>query len=338
LVALALFSGVSRLEQTRLQQTRLEYAAPEGCGSRTEVLTKLAEILGRDPAELPPIEARIGVESTATYYVLSYQAEFQGARSERTLELQSCAAVVEAAALLLAISVDPSLNASLDAPEPAPTDLPSAPPKDAALATALPATVAPSAAADADAPVPSPDEPPPRRERKKLSGFVGAAVSGSSSLTPTFALGGGLSVGARLGAFSFGIKSFIEATPVPGQPSADVSVSALLWRNRGWGGATFPVGPLRLGPYLGLGVEVLQVWASGLSSGGSGASPLLSAAAGGMAVWSLGPSWALEIDGGLTVPFERPSFLVNGLESPVHRPGAVSADITFGVNWSFGSQ
>ena len=319
----------------------IEYVAPQGCGSRAEVLTKFAELLGRPAAEIPPIEARIVALPRATHYVLTYEATFQGARAERTLELESCAAVVEAAALLLAISFDPSLKATLDpieasSPAPRATEgAPAAAPEPAAPAPAAPAAAASATAASTAAPA----EPRPQYGQR-LSGFVGAALSASSSLTPTVALGGGASLGARIGILTLGIKSLIEATPARAHPSANVDVGGLLWRNRAWAGAVFPLGPLRLGPYLGLGVEVLQVSASGLSSGssGSGSSPFLSACAGALAFWHLGPHWALELGVGLTVPFERPAFLVNGLPNPVHRPAAVSAEATFGVVWSFGSQ
>lgn len=319
-------------------RVELEYVAPDGCGSREEVLGKFAAALGERAADIPAAIAWVAVESSATHYVLTYRVEIQATRAERRLEVESCDAAVEAAALLLLLSVDPSAPSSL---EPAGLESSAAEKGESAPAAAPPAEPVPPAAPP-PAPPPASEPPAPsrpaQRRRAPLVGFVGVRASGSSSLAPSPALGGGVELGVRLGAFSLGVDSSVEATPVPGAAAPGVELTALLVRSRGWLGLTFPFGRFRVGPYLGAGVEVLDLRASGLSSGGSGSTAFLSGALGGKALYDLGAGWALCLDLGLTVPFERPAFLVSGLEDPVHRPGVVSADAAFGLNWFFGSQ
>ena len=317
-------------------RAELEYVAPDGCGSREEVLGKFAAALGERALDIPPVFARVAVESSATHYVLTYRVEIQGTRAERTLEVESCDAAVEAAALLLLISVDPSTAGSL---EPAGTETTPAEKSEAVARAASPTEPVPAAApAPARASEPSATSGAAQRRRAPLWGFFGVRASGSSSLAPSLALGGGATLGVRLGVWSFGVDGSIEGTPVPAEAAPEVELTALLVRSRGWLGLTFPLGRFRIGPYLGAGVEVLDLRASGLSSGGSGSSPFLSGAFGGKALYDLGAGWALCLDLGLTVPFERPVFLVSGIEDPVHRPGAASVDAAFGVNWFFGSQ
>jgi len=304
-------------------------------------LRQFAAAMGERGAEVPPLQARVTVEPSATHYILTFLAEVHGGRSQRTLEVDSCEAAVEAAALLLVITADPSAAPTIGG-EPESTTR-ATDDGEPAAAGAEPTsqgsadTSATPAATSRAASVP-PEEAPLEAKRRRLVGFVGVRGSASSSLAPSISLGGGLALGARLGLFAFGLDGLVEATPLPAAVNPGVELWGVLVRGRGWAGLSFPIGRLRLGPYLGAGVELLQVSASGLSSGGSGSSPFVSGSAGGQAVWQLGGPWALALDLGLTVPFERPAFLVGGIDGPVHQPAPISAEAGIGVNWSFGSQ
>jgi hypothetical protein len=348
----ALASSLFLAQPVRAQEggVDLEYVGPEGCSSKAEVMQRFIAALGPDRGTDAALQAKMVVEPLGGHYLLRYSANAGGRRTTRTLEAESCRAVTEAAALFLLLSVDPTLASTLDAPGsalggPSPgstTELGSAgsaspvaasgglqsSPKSAPAATVQPALSAIKA------------RPPKRHSRSlQLGGFLGANLEASSSLAPSWAVGGSLEAGARVGMMWIGVRGGLESTPSSTSVgSPNIEVTALLGRVHGWVGGFVPVGRFRMGPYVGAGVEVLQLWASGLASGGSGSSPFLSGRAGGRLLWLLDPSFALGLDVGLTVPFERPAFVVTGVESPVHRPGAISADAAFGLNWLFGSQ
>lgn len=83
----------------------VQWQAPAACPTAAAVEGRVHELLGREPAEH---ELRAtGVVSGGPPWRLELETTIGGRRQQRTLEAENCRAVAEAAALILAVSVDP---------------------------------------------------------------------------------------------------------------------------------------------------------------------------------------------------------------------------------------
>jgi hypothetical protein len=83
----------------------VQWQAPAGCPEGVAVERRVEELLGRVPAEH---ELRaVGVVSAGPPWRLELETTIGGRRQQRVLEAEDCRAVAEAAALILAVSVDP---------------------------------------------------------------------------------------------------------------------------------------------------------------------------------------------------------------------------------------
>jgi hypothetical protein len=333
---------------SRADNITLDYQAPPECGSHNEVIEKFVELGGSASGMTARVVAKIVVSPQPSHYALLYQSSIGDTRSERRLELLDCRAVVEASALLLLISLDPNLAGvpiegevsdtgdSQDVPE-------SGMPED------RPGTPTPRT------PEVQPREGSPTKSKlvvsersnssasasgQAWSGFVAASVDAGVGLSPSPLLGGGVAFGARLGWLWFGARGSAGTSlgDVAASRESSIRLATFHVRVHGRVGASWTLGPVRAGPYLGAGVDLLSIRAQGLARGGSGQSPLLSGAIGASVLWRLDPRWAFELDGGLTWAFERPAFSVIGLQEPVYRPNSLGGHLAIGINWSFGSQ
>jgi hypothetical protein len=217
----------------------------------------------------------------------------------------SCAEVVEALSLTAALSVDP--DALLAAPPPSPPPAPPAP-------------------ATAPEPRPLPPPPPPRPRPKTLHWWVGADVVGSTALSPGVLWGGGVSFG------------FEQTRPGVLAPSVRLTLRHL--RNdvleeqknaiATWSTLGIDACPLRLGRALSL--QPCAAARTGLLYlGGRGVDHPTSV---DRPWWSLGgvlrlraavgPTWSLEVAGGLEGPLVGRRFVVEAPRREVaHTPPAV---------------
>ena len=83
----------------------VQWQAPAGCPAAPVVEGRVHELLGRVPAE-HELQA-VGVVNGGPRWHLELETTIGGRRQRRTLEADDCRAVAEAAALILAVSVDP---------------------------------------------------------------------------------------------------------------------------------------------------------------------------------------------------------------------------------------
>lgn len=83
----------------------VEWQAPAACPTAAAVEARVHELLGRAPAEHELLAT--GVVSGGPPWRLELETTLGGRRQRRTLEAEECPAVAEAAALILAVSVDP---------------------------------------------------------------------------------------------------------------------------------------------------------------------------------------------------------------------------------------
>jgi hypothetical protein len=83
----------------------VQWQAPAGCPEGAVVERRVEELLGRVPAE-HELHA-VGVVHVGPPWRLELETTIGGRRQQRALEADDCMAVAEAAALILAVSVDP---------------------------------------------------------------------------------------------------------------------------------------------------------------------------------------------------------------------------------------
>jgi hypothetical protein len=195
----------------------LEWIAPSDCPTRDAVLDDVARILG--PKKTEAAAARVAAhavlfrgEDARWHVVITVSG---GGAGERTLEASSCEEVANAAALVLALRVDPTSFA----PE---MPLPSPP---AAIASAIP---------PAEAPAPPfsevPPTPPARAATEQPAPFSGAESPPDRPPAPSSPSRDGILIGTAV------------AGGVGALPSADLGVEVT---------ATLKRGRLRLEPLLG---------------------------------------------------------------------------------------
>ena len=186
----------------------LEWIAPPGCPAREAVLDDVARILGPKNTEAPiaRVAARALLfrgEDARWHVVVTVSSEGAG---ERRLDASSCEEVTNAAALVLALRLDPTsfapemppptppaatasapplAEASAPYPSEAPPQVPPAPPPTSPATPPTPAPTeqpAPYASAEKDAPS-APDSP----SRHRI--LVGTTVSGGVGALPSADLG-----------------------------------------------------------------------------------------------------------------------------------------------------
>ena len=179
LLCFLLLAGRAHASEPELALT---WQAPAGCPAPADVEAQFARLIG-GPARLPSgkhIDATAVVRaSAAEHWSLELSTTLDGALGKRHLTGDSCASVSSAAALILALMIDPAaaeralLAPPAHAPEPAPTGPPAARAPEAVVAAA-----------------PAP-EPNPVRAFARL--FGGAVLA----LLPEPAPAAGLAAGAR---------------------------------------------------------------------------------------------------------------------------------------------
>lgn len=116
LVALALAAALPARADDRLG---LAWNAPDGCPAEDSVRAEVARLLGGAIPDGPPIAAEARTIAAEGAYELTLRTNVGGERGERALRAERCEELASAAALILALMIDPDAVARAD-PEPAP--------------------------------------------------------------------------------------------------------------------------------------------------------------------------------------------------------------------------
>lgn len=100
---------------------RLTWIAPAGCPRQAEVHADVERLVGVVPPETPALDARARVlPNRSGGWRLRLSTDFDGSTGERELDGNSCEAVARAAAVMLALMLNPSAQA----PQPAQRERP----------------------------------------------------------------------------------------------------------------------------------------------------------------------------------------------------------------------
>jgi hypothetical protein len=287
----------------------LVWDAPPDCSSKHRVLGEVARLIGTAPRR---VHAHAVVEqqsATAFQVRIELRGEVEGARQ---LSAHSCDSAARAAALIIALAIDPQA-ASVVTQQLEQAETERAPFKgqssDGAPAEASPPH-APDPTAERDG---APAEP--------LHGVLLSGVTGEQARVP------GLAVGALLGGgvrddwvrFDLGVYFVPSAhAAVTGSPGQGADFAA--------GGLSARFCPRALdsevGVFMCLGAHATRIWAEGtgvpetLNRYGD----VWSAGLGAKLRWPSLSAWAAELDLELIVPFTRPEFAIENLGSVYRVP------------------
>ncbi|WP_437816242.1 hypothetical protein [Sorangium sp. So ce1078] len=298
----------------------LRWEAPDGCPPVDEVRSEIARLLGASE-QRQPIEVEIAVarEGGARLRLdLRIRAPSPG---ERVIRGDDCASMSRAAALIVAMSIDPDAVARNADAQPA----------------AQPAPPSAVAAPIAGAPRPPPPAAarPPAAAERDLEGALWLSAQVEQALVPAIGVGLAAGGGIRSGWF----RADGAAGVVPSSSSRIAGMAA---------GAEFRLWFLEvdacaraLGRPLGVYVCALgrQHWllARGreVDEAFTRTAPIFAAGLGTLVEWRIAAP--LKIEGALhaVAPLRRPRFVVENLEGTVYRPPAAGLSARLGLALAF---
>lgn len=283
---LALAPGAARAQE----RLSLRWEAPAACPDRAAVQGEVTRLLGGSiPSEGAAIAADAHALEVEGGFELTLRTEVEGALGERALTGHRCDELAAAAALILALMIDPEAVARAEpslAAGSAPTSLPAGVPSEHSLAERL---EAPTLALPRE-PVPREPEPPARRAApdEGLRALLGVGalldVGTLPAPTPGVLVEGGLGIpliDARLRAVFLFAQPAQNRTELPGASAELMALSI---------GVVSCLRPIDVARFLGVCAEVAGGAAFGSSSG-------ISAPAFGAGFW-------LAAGGGLTLAWQ----------------------------------
>lgn len=336
----------------------LQWLAPAGCPERDAVVARVHRLLG-DARAAEPLTARGVVTERAGRYRLALSTQTGDSHGVRSLNAPSCTDLLEPAALVLALAIDPDAVSRASNAEPPLDDLappPASPPTSFALA-ALRSSIALSlpharrppidaAAASADdvrRDVAAPATPPssePGDARVHARAGVGGVIDAGTLPSPAAGVTAALAVGAGWLEVEARGALFAPQTEGVGGGNGAAAGRLRLW-SAGLSGCirVFAVGTgagrsARVLPCVGADVARLSGRGEGVSSPGEGAVWLGAAVAGvrGTLDFTEAASLWLRVDGAAAP--SRPRFVLENVGA-VHQPAALSARAALGAEVRF---
>jgi hypothetical protein len=315
----------------------LTWVGPPGCPSEREVRAEIERVLGGppDPAIQPHLraEARVSGGRGGDFHV-HLITDLGGVIGERDLHGRTCAAVANAAALIVALTFDPAALARRTNPAPAP-------PPPVPISPSSPAAPAAPVAEPIPPPLPAPLPPPPpstvaERAPSRRPGFaVGILGAASIGALPGVGAGVGGLVGVRAGRF----RADVSASYWPDKTAMLATEATVGGRFRlvaGDASACYAVltAPVEIAPCLGLEVGSMTGAGVEVRSSGSGSALWVAPLAAAMAALPVGQRFAARFDLGVLVPVERPPFVLSG-ERTVYTAGPIAGRATLGIEVRF---
>ncbi|MDC0740202.1 hypothetical protein [Polyangium mundeleinium] len=347
---------------------RLRWSAPEGCPTAEVVSAEVDRLLGGRGAQAEPLDvtAEVKRDEAGRFRVRLETRSEEGPRT-REVEASSCAALGEAAALIIAMMIDPDVIAEPppEVPPTTRTEARIAPSPPATTRTEAHITPSPPATTRTDTRIgssPPPHDPnrsayrfqpsPPRPEpiRVSLSKVplsvssqpppppmalsVRALADAGTFPTPTLALGAAISLFVGRYRLEAGLTYLPTRTfPLPtlGTATGDIDLTLA---HVGACAAFFRRPRFELGPCVAFEAGRIQSSSAGVSSPGQGAAPWLALSAGGRLAWTFARPVALVVGLGAGVPIVHPDLVVDGLGT-VHRASPVVGRAELGFEVRF---
>jgi hypothetical protein len=312
--------GVSWARTAGARAPRLEFSwqAPAECPDEARVRAQIERLVrSDDTAERAPLQAHASVERAEDGgWVLRLELLSGSARDERELVGDSCQALVDAVAVMLALQLS-SEKRDDEVPRAAAEEPPAA----------APASVLPPPAPERDRR--SPSSPTSTRERGHW--HLGVLGQADSVVLPEVAFGGRVDVGWALGRWYLGLSPSLWAAQEQALRDGGTGRGRFGFRALSVSGchATWGSGA-RLGPCLSAEVGQLSAESSAVRLPDQ-VTELWVAALGGVGFWvPLGPGSLFTSGLSAVVPLRRPSFVVEGI-GQIHQPSAVGGRASLGL-------
>ncbi len=318
----------------------LEWRPHPGCDGEG-VHHRVVQLLGAPPevAASPPVRASIGVSALPGGLAITVDVVRGDTSSSRTLEVGSCAEAVEAAALILALTIDPNVGSRSPATQVAVarfSELPAAVPAEPPMA-AVPEPPPPSGNPLEHPPPPaSQSAGPPSAElppaREPMTNWLSTTVATSVGALPSASPGLGLEVGLgwRGLRFALGATSYARRTAERAGTTATLTVD--LWSldlRAGWRlepaarWLLVPSGVFQWGQFSGRGNNVDQPHDEQV--------PWAAAGGGAHLGFRLAGRWRVTAGGDLLFPLQRTRFTLNAED--FHRPARVVGAARCGLSY-----
>ncbi|WP_437999984.1 hypothetical protein WMF26_09015 [Sorangium sp. So ce185] len=326
IVAAGLLPARARAAPAEPRTIDLRWEAPDGCPPADEVRSEIDRLLGTS-AQRQPIAVEIAVARRGGARLrldLRIRAPVPG---ERAIHGDDCAAMARAAALIVAMSIDPDAAARNAAAPPA---QPARPPASGGDGAAAPRPPPPAAS-----PPPPAASRPPAPDERRVEGALWLSAQVEQALVPAIGVGVAAGGGLRVG--------WLRADGAAGVvPSSSGRIAGLT------AGADFRLWFLEvdacaraLGRPLGVYVCALgrQHWllARGrdVDEPFTRTAPIFAAGLGALLEWRVAAP--LKVEGALhaLVPLQRPRFVVENLEGTVYRPPAAGLSARLGLALAF---
>ncbi|WP_437533825.1 hypothetical protein WME79_07390 [Sorangium sp. So ce726] len=305
----------------------LRWEAPDGCPPVDEVRNEIARLLGTSE-QRQPIEVEIAIARERDERLRLDLRIRAPAPGERVIHGDDCASMSRAAALIVAMSIDPDAVARNAAAQPAPPQAIAAP---AASAPRPP----PPARGRAPRRPPPAAPPPSAANERDVEGALWVSAQLEQALVPTIGVGLAVGGGIRSGWF----RADGAAGVVPSSSSHIAGLAA---------GAEFRLWFLEVDACarpLGRPIRVYvcalgrQHW---LRSKGREVdepftltTPIFAAGLGTLLEWRVAAPVSIEGALHAVVPLTRPRFVVENLEGTVYRPPAAGLSARLGLALAF---
>ena len=296
----------------------LQYVAPESCPLASDFSAAVERLLGGAEQLSKNLKARVTVRSDAhDNFRLTLLTEIDGISGERVIQGRSCTSVADAAAVTLALILNPDIETAADAgtasnARPAPVPHPTAMPPRAHTTKA-----------DRFDPVPSRGQP----IRWLGASAVGLHFGVMPTPGPEILLGLGMNHG-RWSLLASGHYALPETALIAGQDRA----GGRLWHGTVMGLScwAFAAAAPRLGGCVGGAYTRVQGQGKGISPVREGTTGWVSPTAGIFGDFPLSQRAAFRLSGQLLVPLKRPDAHLDNL-GIIQQPSTLTANLQVGV-------
>lgn len=325
-------------------QLRFAWRAPDVCPTRERVLARAEELLGRAPestlTSALELDAQLAQKAAGSWQLELRSRTEAGQTTTRSVMAASCAELADAAALLLALAIDPALSARAGSqssafqiePDPAAqASSPSPPSARLPLREEPSSPPAPELAAPADlvaSPVQNERATAPLRPR------AGAAFAVWSRRLPGMAPGvlaqAGISRGAGFALACLGFFPARHATVPEKSAGGDLSLFSF-GAEAGYAVAVVPE-RFELSPVLGGELDWVRGVGTGVAHPAHGSLLLVGLSGGARAALRLSPGWVVFGQGLISALVARPRFVLDGV-GELYRPPAWGLRFGLGAEW-----
>ncbi|HTV20410.1 MAG TPA: hypothetical protein VMG12_17120, partial [Polyangiaceae bacterium] len=305
----------------------LAVSAPRECPDAAALERAVAAHVGR---AVPLDDVSLSIERGRS----AWHARLQTADGERELEAESCPAAIDAAALVLALAVEPEAPAPAEAPTASTASTASAAPgaASAARGSALLPGADGSASVVIDAASHANDAASADRDERVGFG-LGAGVLGEVGLLPAPSLGVRLAFGVTWWAWRLELAG-VALLPRRAELGGDAALVAdIAWWAAELSACRRLIGALQgcAGPELG----VLHGEGSGVDAPRSAEGTWAAATLGAVwsSAWSTPPGpWSWQVGTSAALAVVRPEFGFDGI-GVLHRPSPISGRLWLAVAW-----